>query len=459
MLKAVLDIGKTHIKLLLIKDGAECGSFSCKNAPIDGMYPQADVDGIWNWLTETLRSCSLTPEIQGLVVTTHGATAALVNEDAPMEEALVLPVLDYEYSGIESCSDAYEAVRPAFEKTLSPALPAGLNLGRQLFWLQNNFAEKFASATAILLYPQYWAWRLGAAPAAEVTSLGCHTDMWDPQQKDYSTLVGACGWREKMPVLHNAWDCLGKVSAEVAAQTGLSEHCEIFAGIHDSNASLLRYLSMAHKGESLNVISTGTWTILMQVNGSTESLAQHRDTLANVDIHRNPVCCARFMGGREYERICTTLGGNIRMSAEAADIQTALEEGWMVTPDFSQGNGPFGGLEPRMLCPGAPDAPQAIATLYCALMIDQRLTDLNSTGTIYIEGAFLKNPMLCQLVAQLRPNQKVMLSRDNTGTVMGAASLVHFERNEQPELDLMACEPAAFTGLTEYRTKWYSYLN
>ena len=77
MLKAVLDIGKTHIKLLLVKNGKECASFSCKNAPIEGMYPQADVDGIWNWLTETLRSCSLTPQIQGFVVTTHGATAAL----------------------------------------------------------------------------------------------------------------------------------------------------------------------------------------------------------------------------------------------------------------------------------------------------------------------------------------------------------------------------------------------
>ena len=165
------------------------------------------------------------------------------------------------------------------------------------------------------------------------------------------------------------------------------------------------------------------------------------------------------MGGREYEKICTTLGGNIRMSAEAADIQRALDEGWMVTPDFSQGNGPFGGLTPQLLCPASPEAPQAIATLYCALLIDQRLNDLNSTGTIYIEGAFLKNPMLCQLVSQLRPQQKVMLSRDNTGTVMGAASLVHYNSNEQSALDVITCEPAAFDGLEAYRAKWFSYIN
>lgn len=459
MFKAVLDIGKTHIKLLLMRNGNECASFSCKNAPIDGIYPQADVDGIWAWLTETLRSCSLSPLIEGVVVTTHGATAALINERASGSDKLVLPVLDYEYQGIASCADAYETVHPSFAETLSPALPAGLNLGKQLFWLQQNYANEFAQATTILLYPQYWAWRLGAPAAAEVTSLGCHTDMWQPQKKAYSSLVDNCKWHEMMPPLKNAWDCLGRVSPAVAAQTGLREDCEIYAGIHDSNASLLRYLSLAREGESFNVISTGTWTILMQANGDTGKLARHRDTLANVDIYANPVCCARFMGGREYERICTSLGGNIRMSAEVADIQQALQEGWMVTPDYSQGNGPFGGKPAKQLCPDKPPAPQAIATLYCALMIDQRLTDLVSTGTIYIEGAFLKNPMLCALVAQLRPQQKVMLSRDNTGTVMGAARLVHFDKHEVAALDLAPCEPSSFKGLREYREKWYTTIS
>jgi L-fuculokinase len=30
------------------------------------------------------------------------------------------------------------------------------------------------------MYPQYWAWRLSGAAASEATSLGCHTDLWDP---------------------------------------------------------------------------------------------------------------------------------------------------------------------------------------------------------------------------------------------------------------------------------------
>ena len=457
MLNAVVDIGKTHIKLLVLEDGQQQACFTNKNAPQDGLYPQADTDGIWQWLCTTLSTYPRTGEIAALIVTTHGATAALVNHNAQdRNTALVLPVVDYEFDGVEGCNDDYAGVRPDFSETLSPQLPAGLNLGRQLFWLQHKFAEAFASVTHILMYPQYWAWRLGGEPASEVTSLGCHTDLWQPQGQDYSSLVDKCQWREYFPPIRNAWDELGCVSEQVAEQTGLSTTCKLYAGIHDSNASLLRYLPVDNNSnQTLNVISSGTWTIIMQTNRPVDNLKAARDTLANVDVFGHPVSCARFMGGREYETICQLLGGDIGMGTEAAAIQQAIDERWMVTPDFSQGNGPFGHAQPALLCPDKPPSPQAIATLYCALMIDQRLNDLNASGPVYIEGAFLKNPVLCQLVAQLRPHQTVMLSSDNTGTVMGAAALMNFSNRQQQITDLVPCAPATFSQLTQYKAQWY----
>ena len=88
-------------------------------------------------------------------------------------------------------------------------------------------------------------------------------------------------------------------------------------------------------------------------------------------------------------------------------------------------------------------------------MIDQCLNDLNASGPGYIEGAFLKNPVLCQLVAQLRPHQTVMLSSDNTGTVMGAAALMNFSNRQQQITDLVPCAPATFSQLTQYKAQWY----
>ena len=453
-MKAILDIGKTHVKLQLVDEkNHPHKSYQRKNTPLAGDYPHADIDGIWQWLVCTLQSSPYTRSIKGFIITTHGATAALVDASRS-DNGLVMPVLDYEYQGIDECTSDYQLYRPKFAHTYSPELPAGLNLGKQLFWLQKRDPANFARATHILLYPQYWAWRLSGELAAEVTSLGCHTDMWCPDSQSYSSLVDRCQWIEKMPPLRDAWDCLGNVTEVVRELTGLPADCQVRVGLHDSNASFLRYLGK--RTEAFTVISTGTWTILMQNQGNTDNLCASRDMLANVNIHGVPVCCARFMGGREYERICTNLGGDVSMAVNAEDIQFAIEQQWMVTPDFSEGNGPYGGATPVIKAPNPVPAPTALATLYCALLIDQRLTDLKAGGAVYIEGAFLKNPLLCALIAQLRPDQKVMLSSDNTGTVMGAAQL--FSIDSPCDIELISCTASNFVGLEAYREQWYALI-
>lgn len=466
-MKAVLDIGKTNVKLQLVNEsGQVCDTWFRANSSLAGApYPHADVTGIWQWLIKTLRACAQVNQITALIVTTHGATAALVNSAATSTvsdengDGLVLPVLDYEFAGVNNCDKAYREVRPNFTETLSPALPAGLNLGRQLFWLQQNFPEEFARATHILMYPQYWAWRLTGVVAGEVTSLGCHTDLWSPHTNNYSSLVQHCQWQGLMPPLKSAWQTLGSVTSVVVAQTGLPSSCQVYVGLHDSNASYLRYLiNNRITKTSFTVVSTGTWTILMRAGAQLAALNNASDMLANCDIYGAPVACARFMGGREYAVICERLGGDIRASVRAEDIQHALDKLWMVTPDFSEGNGPYGGLMPQIHCPDSAQSAGAIATLYCALMIDQRLTDLQAIGPIYIEGTFLKNPLLCQLVAQLRGDQPVYLSADDTGTVQGAILLTEFTNTANFTLALTPCNAADFIGVSDYRRHWYNLI-
>ncbi|WP_111640649.1 FGGY-family carbohydrate kinase [Marinimicrobium alkaliphilum] len=459
-MKAVLDIGKTNAKLI-ITDDAGLPLHTCtrpNQVRADGPYPHADISGLWDWLIASLRGFDKVGLISQMAITTHGATAALIDPAGVDDDGLVLPVLDYEFEGINTVDAEYNALRPDFAETLSPNLPCGLNLGRQVFWLSRSFPEQFARARHLLMYPQYWGWRLTGQLASEVTSLGCHTDLWAPGQRDYSRLVGACGWQPLFPPLAPAAAELGTVSAAVAERTGLPGHCRLRVGIHDSNASYLRYLhAKAESNEPFTVISTGTWTILMQAQGQLEGLDEQRDMLANCDAYSDPIACARFMGGREYEVICQRLGGNVSETVSAEAVQNAIDQQWMATPDFSGGNGPFGGKPPGLHCPEQPPAPGAIATLYCALMIDQRLTDLGAHGPLYMEGSFLKNPLLCALVAQLRPGQPLYLSSDDTGTVQGALLLTGAESGAS-SLALNACPPSTFEGLENYRQRWYARL-
>ncbi len=460
----VLDIGKTNVKLHVLSATSESvfSTSRSNNVINEDLYPHADVKGIWIWMKSALLELTDKYHISSISITTHGATAALINRNAvDDEDGLVMPVLDYEFAGIEELNSEYEKARPDFARTYSPSLPAGLNLGRQLFWQQRTFPEAFAKATDILCYPQYWAWHLTGALCSEVTSLGCHTDLWYPDDKNYSSLVDGQGWSKLFPEIKPAWDTVGVISEKVSTQTGLDAGCKVYVGVHDSNASFLRY-KLKQSSKPFTVISTGTWTILMASGVFTDNLDPAKDMLANVDVTNTPVACARFMGGREFEGICKTLGGRFGDSFDASLLQSLIDQDVFALPDFSDGSGPFGGRKSEFVnrdadVMKAAGSGAALATLYCALMMDYQLDKLQSVGDIFIEGAFLQNPLMCGLLSQLRDEQLVWLSADATGTVQGCASLTHWE-DEHKNFDLEKPPVVSLKNIQAYKKAWLAQL-
>ena len=156
---AVIDIGKTNAKLALVDlaSRTEIAALRQPNRVLSGgPYPHYDVDAIWSFILDGLATLKREHAIDAISVTTHGATAALVDASGN----LALPILDYEFDGPDGMRGEYDAVRPPFSETGSPALPIGLNLGAQLFWLQRSFPKEFDRARAILMYPQFWVRKL-----------------------------------------------------------------------------------------------------------------------------------------------------------------------------------------------------------------------------------------------------------------------------------------------------------
>jgi sugar (pentulose or hexulose) kinase len=354
----VLDIGKTNAKLALIDAlGRVLAEERRANVVlVDGPYPHLDIEGIWDWMLGVCRAFGQLARVSAIVPVTHGATAALVDAGG-----LTLPVLDYEAQlpGVD-----YDAVRPDYAETCSPALPAGLNLGRQLAWLAQRFPQDFARARHILMYPQYWAWRLSGVAASEATSLGCHTDLWDPLRQAYSTLVARMGWQDLMPPLARAWDTLGVLRAEVAQATGLPADCQVLCGIHDSNASLLRYLdrvSISDMSAPRVVLSTGTWMIAAAFGVRLDVLCERADMLANTNALGQPVACMRFMGGREF----AALAGPSPQPCTQDDLARLIARGTLALPCFAETGGPFAGSVGRIdgPQPSTPAERYALATL------------------------------------------------------------------------------------------------
>jgi len=441
----VFDIGKTNAKMSLL-DGRGA-TLACErlgnHVVAEGLYPHHDVALLWDWLLATLTRFATLAEIAAIVPVTHGATAALVGDDG-----LVLPILDYESALPQSVNGQYRAVRPPFAASFSPDLPAGLNLGRQLFWLSQRFPAQFVRARFILGYPQYWAWRLSGVAAGEVTSLGCHTDLWLPANDGYSSLVEAMGWKSQLPPLRPAWAPLGPLLPALARATGVPAACQVLCGIHDSNASLLRYLDAPR-----TVLSTGTWVIAAALGQSLAGLDESADMLANVNALGQPVACMRFMGGREF----AALAGAEAVVCGGADLQCLIDQGTMALPCFAEAGGPFVGRAGRIDGPAPRTAQQAyaLATLYVALMSDYCLSALGASGDVVIEGSFTDNPHFGPLLAALRGDQAVALTDDASGTTCGGWLLHHWEtRDRSLPRDNRPVEPVALPGLLAYRQRW-----
>jgi sugar (pentulose or hexulose) kinase len=440
----VLDIGKTNAKLALIDAAGK--TLAEKRRPsvvvTEGPYPHHDTEGLWEWMLATCRAFAQQAEVSAIVPVTHGATAALVDANG-----LVLPVLDYEAAlpGVE-----YDAVRPPYAETFSPNLPAGLNLGRQLAWLAQRFPTEFASARHILMYPQYWAWRLSGVAAGEATSLGCHTDLWNPLAQDYSSLVGLMGWLGQMPAVAAPGAALGPLRPELAEATGLPATCQVLCGIHDSNASLMRYLDKDGSGTAQTVLSTGTWMIAAALKAPLGQLREEADMLANTNALGQPVACMRFMGGREFG----ALAGNDPQACSLADIERLIAQGTLALPCFAETGGPFAGQAGHIAGP-APRTPQeryALATLYCVLMTDYCLDALRASGPLAVEGSFTANPYFGPLLAALCPQQPVTYSDDASGTTCGGWMLRY--RDSAPPAGAREVAAVMPDGLEAYRRRW-----
>ena len=443
---AVLDVGKTNAKLALV-DLADLSEIAIRTRPNTVLhsppYPHFDSEGLWQFFCEGLGALHRSHGVDGVSITTHGAAAVLLDQAGQ-----ALPILDYEYAGPEDLTASYDALRPDFHDTGAPRLPLGLNLGAQLHWQFATDPSLRQRVTQIVTYPQYWGYLLTGELACDVSSLGCHTDLWLPHQGRYSGLVAALGLQDLLapPRLPNAR--LGGISALAAQQTGLPQGLPVAVGIHDSNASLYPHL-LTRQG-AFSVVSTGTWVIAMAMRGRATVLDPKRDTLINVNGLGEAVPSARFMGGREFDLINKGWTGAVTQ----ADRQAVLDQGLMLLPAVQQGSGPFATRAMHWSSPPQTEAQRYVAlSYYLALMTQTGLQMLGAQGPCVVEGPFSRNADYLVMLASLCPDG-VEACPSATGTTAGSAMLLA----QHPCALPAPTHPQADQRLIAYAKQWQARL-
>jgi sugar (pentulose or hexulose) kinase len=447
---AIIDVGKTNAKVVLVdaESGAELSLRTTRTVVRDdGPYPHFDVPLIWDFITGALAEIRREHPIDAISTTAHGSAGGFLS-GAEDGDGLALPILDYEHAGPDELAADYDSVRPDFSETLSPRLPAGLNLGAQIFWQERRFARIVDGVENYVTYPQYWGWRLSGVAATEMCSIGAHSDMWDPRRLAWSSMVERLGWRRFLSPMRSAFDRLARMRPPLARKLGLDPTTPVFCGIHDSSASLLPHLK--ERTPPFTVVSTGTWVILFAVGGDLAKLDPRRDTLANVTAYGDPVPVGRFMAGREFEMLT---GGNA-VDPTQAEVARVLGDKVMALPTFVPGVGPFAKAkgrwshDPASLSNGERSA---AASLYLALVTAASIEAAGGSGPLVIEGPFARNALYCNALAAVL-DREVEASDTGTGTTIGTLMTATGKLPKRPPARMVA--PLGHPALPAYVQAW-----
>ncbi len=447
----IYDVGKTNKKILLFNE--EYKVVFEKSQPFaetkdeDG-FPCEDLQQLTAWLNESLAMVLADNRFHVKAINFSGYGASFVYLNAAGET--FLPLYNYLKPFPEALKhlfySSYGGESLVAKQTASPVL-GSLNSGMQLYRLKYEQPGNFEKITQALHLPQYLSYVLEGGLHAEITSIGCHTNLWNFQDQQYHPWVKQEGLDLKFPPIRQ--------SAAIGSTT--DDGIKIGIGLHDSSAALIPYL--ASFSEPFILLSTGTWCIsLNPFNHSllTDYELQH-DCLCYLSYQGNPVKASRLFAGFEHEEQVKRLAAHYNVAtdyyktvkAEAAWISKLIPRAGKMqnlTGDVMKGSSHF---ENRSLDDFL-TYEEAYHYLIADIMAQQVIsTSIVLRGTtvkrIFVDGGFSQNPIYMHLLSESFPDIEVFAATVPQSSALGAALAIHTEWNSKSL-------PSEIIGLKLYST-------
>lgn len=449
---AVVDIGKTNIKIVLFSAAGEVlAQRRLANIFHEGPpYRHLDVEPALTLCRSALPELDAILPIDVVVPCSHGATVAAVEANGNLS----VPVMDYTEDPPGAIVADYAKIQPSFEEAGSPRLPIALMHGLQLYWQYRLLPEAFSATTAIVPWGQYIAYRLGGELVTEVSSISCQSHLVDVRNDTPSSFIRHMGWSHLFPRRAKAWEDIGALKPEYRG-SGFRGRGRVLAGVHDSNANYLRYLAAGLK--KFTLVSTGTWIIGFDTEATLADLNPEQDTVTNTNVFGQLVICFRFFGGFEYDAMTHAQPGGV---PSLPLVQQMIDAKTFALPSFSDAGGPVPhtGNKGSVIGPQPTTADEraTLASLYCALMVSQSLKAIKARRDVIIDGPFSTNHVFLTLLAALHPQQTILASDLRDGTTAGAACLGMMDDEQLPliPLALTAQKAAKLVGLEGYAERW-----
>jgi sugar (pentulose or hexulose) kinase len=428
---AVFDIGKTNKKFLLFNEELKVVRQSEEKFLVttdDDGVDCDDIDRIEQWISTSLEMLAHDGyQLEGVNFSTYGATLVWVDADGRRLTPLYdyMKPIDEKYQN--QLFEAYGGKTEFCRCTASPSLGVMLNSGIQILWMKQKHREIFDHTRYLLHFPQYLASRISNKYVSELTSIGCHTFLWNFDEMRYHDWVGNYGVKLPEPVKNDT------VTEVVIG--GRSVKCGV--GIHDSSASLVPYLKEVN--EPFLLISTGTWCINMNPFNHEPLTADEleHDSLCYLSANQQSVKSSRLFMGHIHDvnterltawfNVSESSYKSVKANDELLHDLVSQRSEW---PSFFANGIPDGDVDTAIDLSLFPD----FDTAYHQLMYDLTLLTVSSVrlvlGTqevvkkIFISGGFSRNVLFVKLMRSFFPQCEVLTTEIDNASALGAAMVI-----------------------------------
>ena len=302
----------------------------------------------------------------------------------------------------------------------------------QLYRLKKEKPGIYNKVKYALHLPQYLSFLLSGKPYSDITSIGCHTALWDFEKNTYHHWVGEEGMAEKLAPIEPADHVFQPILP--------GENYKIGIGLHDSSAALVPYL--VNFSEPFILISTGTWCISLNPFNQQPLTAGElkNDCLCYLQYQGKPVKASRVFSGFEHEeqvkRIATHFDTDVIKYRNVIFEQAIIsKESFKETGSKSVINkaSSFGSRNLADFKNDIHAYHQLIANLVQLQLLSTSLV-LKGTNAkrIFVDGGFGKNNVYMNMLAMAFPDMEVFAASMAQSTALGAAIILHDHWNSKP---------------------------
>jgi sugar (pentulose or hexulose) kinase len=428
---AVFDIGKTNKKLLLFDERYKLvyeESAQLKETVDEDGFPCEDILVLTDWVKRSFDTIGddWRFEIKAVNFSAYGASFVYLDEELKIIPPLYNYLKPYSPELRKKFYSEYGGESKFSKETASPVL-GNLNSGMQLYRMKYERPEFFKKIKWALHLPQYLSFILTLSLHSDITSIGCHTNLWNFQQDKYHKWVKKEGLLEKLAAIEKCNAIAGYIDQTIPAGVGL----------HDSSAALIPYLTSFN--EPFVLLSTGTWCISLNPFNHTmlSDYELDQDCLCYLSYEGKAIKASRIFAGNEHEQQIKKMAEYFSKplnyyASVSVDSHLLKKQKHTIgkSKHSSRDSQPAKSAFNERKLSDFKNYEEAYHQLVADIVAQQvRSTDLVLRGTgvkrIFVDGGFSKNPIYMYLMAEAFPDIEVYAASVAQASALGAALVFH----------------------------------